>query len=358
MDGFIKLKGDAKKRFLQSKFMYYRRFNFYAILVASLGSTTYFISDCQLFGRFAWETLFQRLFILVPLVAFLIINAKCTNYITMSISSHFMAHMMMWCTIGAIYFLPDKTHASEGFIIMHMVFMITAYASPFWLSTISHGCVFLNIIISHQFNHYENLDIMFSLGLPCYLGIVAVNYVMCGVYYDTYNVKHQLEDSLVMDPLTRVYNRHKLPSIISGRQFIFDNSDTVSILMTDIDFFKQVNDTYGHDKGDLVLSSVANVIKSCTRSNDYIIRWGGEEFVVIMPGCPIQEAQNVAERIRERVANTDNEVCPITISLGVASYDGVNYENAITAADMALYEAKEGGRNRVVCFPTMQAELA
>ena len=349
MNTFLRLTGDARKDFHQSKFMYYRKFNFYVVLVASLASITYFISDCQLFGRFAKETLPSRMFILLPLLVFIIVNAKCTNYIVMSIFSQFMAHMMMWCTIGAIYFLPIKTHASEGFIIMHIVFMASTFASPFWLSTISHCGVFLNIIISHQFNHYENLDIMFSLGLPCMAGIIATNYVMCGVYYDTYTVKHQLEDSLVMDPLTKVYNRHKLPSITSGRQFTFDNTETVSILMTDIDFFKHVNDTYGHDKGDEVLKSVAAVIKSCTRSNDYIIRWGGEEFVVIMPNCPIREAVNVAERIRERVEITENDVCPITVSLGVASYDGVNYENAITEADKALYEAKEGGRNKVVC---------
>lgn len=349
MNSFMQLKGQDKKNFLQSKFMYYRKFNTYVVLFASLASITYFISDCQLFGRFAWETLLQRCFILVPLIAFLIVNAKCTNYFIMSIFSQFMGHMMMWCTIGAIYYLPDKTHASEGFIIMHLVFMALTYAAPFGLSTISHCGVLLNIIISHQFNHYANINIMFSLGLPCLLAIIATNYVMCGVYYDTYTTKHQLEDSLVMDPLTRVYNRHKLPTIVDGRRFTFDHNEHVSILMADIDFFKQVNDTYGHDMGDAVLQSVAKVIKSCTRSNDYIIRWGGEEFVVIMPNCPIEQAVNVAERIRERVADTDNEVCDITVSLGVAKYDGVNYENAIIDADKALYDAKEGGRNRVVC---------
>lgn len=348
MNTYLKLKGEERRNFLQSKFLYYRKFNTYVVFFASLASITYFISDCQLFGRFASETLFQRLFILVPLTIFLIVNVKCTNYLVMSLFSQFMAHMMMWCTIGAIYYLPDKTHASEGFIIMHIVFMACTFASPFWISTISHCCVFLNIIISHQFNHYENISLMFSLGLPCMVGIIATNYVMCGVYYDTYTTKHQLEDSLVMDPLTKVYNRHKLPSIVSGWKFNFDGANAVSVLMADIDFFKHINDTYGHDKGDDVLKSVASVIKSCTRSNDYIIRWGGEEFVVIMPNCPIEQAVNVAERIREKVAITDNDICPVTISLGVASYDGINYENAITAADKALYEAKESGRNRVV----------
>lgn len=349
MDSFMKLKGEDKNSFLQSKFLYYRKFNTYVVLFASLASITYFISDCQLFGRFAKETLLQRMFILVPLTAFLIVNSKCTNYKIMSVFTHFMAHMMMWCTIGAIYFLPIKTHASEGFIIMHLVFLAITYATPFWLSTISHCGVFLNIIISHQFNHYENIDIMFSLGLPCLFAIIATNYVMCGVYFDTYTTKHQLEDSLVMDPLTKVFNRHKLPSITQDGMFIFDNTESVSLLMADIDFFKKVNDTYGHDKGDEVLKTVATVIKSCTRSNDYIIRWGGEEFVVIMPNCPINEAVNVAERIRQKVSVTDNGVCPVTVSLGVASYDMVNYEHGISEADKALYEAKESGRNKVVC---------
>ncbi|MBQ8412787.1 MAG: GGDEF domain-containing protein [Lachnospiraceae bacterium] len=350
MNSFIKLKGDAKRNFLQSKFEYYRKFNTYVVLFASLASITYFISDCQLFGRFAKETIIQRCFILVPLIAFLIVNSRCKNYLIMSIFSQFMGHMMMWCTIGAIYYLPDKTHASEGFIIMHLVFMALTYSAPFGLATISHCGVFLNIFVSHQFNHYANLDIMISLGLPCLLAIIATNYVMCEVYFDTYTTKHQLEDSLVLDPLTRVYNRHKISSITKDGKFNFGNTDVVSILMTDIDFFKQVNDTYGHDNGDIVLKAVANVINSCTRGNDYIVRWGGEEFVVIMPTCPIAEATNVADRIRAKVEATDTGVCPITISIGVAEYDQDNYHNAISQADKALYTAKETGRNKVVCY--------
>ncbi len=349
MDNFLKLREDAKRHFLQSKFEYYRNFNKCVIICASLASITYFVSDCQLFGRFAWETLAQRTCILIPLIIFLIVNKRCKDYFTMSLFTQFMAHAIMWCTIGAIYFLPIKTHASEGFIIMHLVFLATTFACPFWLSTISHCGVITNILISNLFNHYENLDIMMSLGLPCLIGIIATNYVMNGVYYDTYTTKHQLEDSLVLDNLTKAYNRNKLRTIVCDGKFIFSDTDQVSILMADIDFFKKVNDTYGHDKGDIVLQSVAKVITSCTRSNDYVIRWGGEEFVVIMPNCPIKEASNVAERIRQKIEATDNTICPITISIGVAEYNGENYEKSISLADKALYDAKMTGRNRVVC---------
>ncbi len=349
MNSFLKLKGAERKAFLQSKFEYYRTYNTYAVIVSCLASITYFISDCQLFGRFAWETLIPRCFILVPLTIFLIINAKCRNYRVMTVLTELIVHMIMWCTIWAIVYLPDKTHASEGFIIMQLVFLVVSFCAPFELSTISHFLIIANILISNTFNHYTNLDIMLSLGLPCVLGITATNFVLCDVYYDNYTTKHQLEDSLVLDPLTRVYNRHKLSSIVKEGKFTFENNEIVSILMTDIDFFKDVNDTYGHDKGDIVLKNVADVIKSCTRNGDYIFRWGGEEFVVIMPGCPIKQASLVAERIRSNVESSNNGICPITISIGVAAYDQENYQNAITQADKALYTAKQDGRNRVIC---------
>ncbi len=349
MNSFIKLRGKDKHRFLQAKYEYYRTFNTYAVIVSCLASITYFVSDCQLFDRFAKETLLPRTFILLPLALFLIINSKCKNYRIMSILSLLIGHAIMWCTIWAIYYLPIKTHASEGFIIMQLVFLTVSYCAPFQYSLASNLGLIANILISNLFNHYENLDIMLSLGIPCTLGITATSYVMSGVYYDNYITKHQLEDSLVMDPLTQVYNRNKMPSITKEGKFTFENNVCVSILMTDIDYFKKVNDTYGHDKGDIILKTVAAIIKSCTRSGDYIIRWGGEEFVIIMPNCPINEAVNVAERIRKNVEDNKNPITPITISLGVAKYDNENYKNGISEADKALYEAKHSGRNKVVC---------
>lgn len=350
MNSFLKLKGADRKAFLESKFEYYRTYNTYAIIVSCLASITYFISDCQIFGRFAIETLIPRCFILIPLAIFVIVNYKCRNYKIITLFSELMVHMIMWCTIWAIVYLPDKTHASEGFIIMQLVFLVVSFCSSFELSTFSHSLIFADILISNTFNHYENLDIMLSLGIPCLLGITATNFVLCGVYYDNYTTKHQLEDSLVLDPLTKAYNRHKLPSIVKEGKFTFEKNDSVSILMTDIDWFKSVNDTHGHDQGDVVLKNVAEVIKSCTRGGDYIFRWGGEEFVVIMPGCPIKEASLVAERIRSNVESSNNGICPITISIGVAQYDQENYQNAISQADKALYTAKQSGRNKIVCF--------
>lgn len=350
MNAFLKLHGEERRSFLQSKFDYYRKINIYTVILACLASVTYFISDCQLFERFARETLIPRFSILIPMLIFILINAKSRDYRVITIASQIIAHMIMWCTIWAIYYLPIKIHASEGFIIMHLIFLALAFSAPFGYCTISHFLLIFDILISNLFNHYENLDIMLSLGIPCVLAITACNYVMCSSYYDNYIIRKKMEASLVIDPLTGVYNRNIMTNITKDNLFTFVRSKAISILMVDIDWFKKVNDTYGHDKGDIVLKAVTTVIQNCTRGGDYTIRWGGEEFIVIMPNCIIQEASLVAERIRNNIIEYDNTVCPITVSVGVSEYDNVNYENAIHQADKALYVAKQTGRNKVVCY--------
>lgn len=118
----------------------------------------------------------------------------------------------------------------------------------------------------------------------------------------------------------------------------------------DIDYFKQVNDKLGHEAGDKVLMYLAQQLKSLVRSTDYIIRWGGEEFLILMPGCEINQAVRVAEKIRESVEEGENEVCKITLSIGVAAYEGGDYHDVIKKADEAMYQAKKGGRNQVVLY--------
>ena len=116
--------------------------------------------------------------------------------------------------------------------------------------------------------------------------------------------------------------------------------------MFDIDHFKHVNDTYGHIKGDVVLKELTRRVGIYIKERDYIIRWGGEEFLVILTDTPLEKARALAEKMREDVARSDNGVCPITISIGVSKYKD-SYKEALDAADHALYRAKNLGRNRV-----------
>ena len=157
--------------FYQSKYEYYKSLILWIIIISSLAEVSYFISDCQLFDRFAYETLLPRCAILLPMTLFIIINKKCNKYKTMIPLAYFVVHCAMWCTIWSIYYLPIKMHASEGFIIMHLMFLAIGLCAPPKYSLFYHSMVMVNIILSYPFNRYENLDMMISLGLPCLIGI-------------------------------------------------------------------------------------------------------------------------------------------------------------------------------------------
>ena len=128
----------------------------------------------------------------------------------------------------------------------------------------------------------------------------------------------------------------------------------VSVLALDVDFFKNVNDTYGHDAGDRVLQELAGRIRASVRSSDLACRSGGEEFVIVLPGADAQTAERVGERIRKTVAAKPFLAAPgchltVTVSLGVAGLISVEDtpEDLLKRADQALYRAKREGRNRV-----------
>jgi diguanylate cyclase len=156
------------------------------------------------------------------------------------------------------------------------------------------------------------------------------------------------------DPLTRVLNRRYLTVIMQRENDISATQNTkYAVLFVDLDHFKQVNDTYGHDTGDRVLSQVAEQIRDLVRPCDFIFRYGGEEFLVLLPNVTEQQALNAAERIRKSVEGKmlvlDSGIIKVTTSIGLSIYDGqTDYQQVIKLADDALYQAKNMGRNQVV----------
>jgi diguanylate cyclase (GGDEF)-like protein/PAS domain S-box-containing protein len=163
-----------------------------------------------------------------------------------------------------------------------------------------------------------------------------------------------LQKQAVTDELTGLPNRREFLEVTEK---ILKSSEQLSVLMLDIDFFKKVNDTYGHDAGDEVLRALAKVGMSATRSMDLFARWGGEEFVVALPGADVEQARAIAEKLREAIEKQDfrhewriEQAIPFTVSIGVATRaPGEHDLDAIMKrADQALYKAKGQGRNRVV----------
>jgi len=168
--------------------------------------------------------------------------------------------------------------------------------------------------------------------------------------------REEMKRLAITDGLTHLYNRRYF-SEISRDIFRIAHRDhkALSVIMLDIDHFKRVNDTYGHQAGDEVIRELAAILQAQKRESDIVCRYGGEEFVILLPETETEGAKKVAEKIRRSVMDhpvsagegTDIE---FTVSLGVAEVDHPNdrsIEEALSRADDALYEAKENGRNRV-----------
>jgi diguanylate cyclase (GGDEF)-like protein len=166
----------------------------------------------------------------------------------------------------------------------------------------------------------------------------------------------QLYDASVTDALTGAHNREHLDTQLrSELSFARRHKADVSLAFFDVDHFKKVNDTYGHQGGDAVLVSLANAIRGMIRNEDVFARYGGEEFALILRGIDGNGAAIVGERLRERVeamrVNFEGRVLTVTVSVGCASFaelDEKTPEALVSTADKRLYAAKHAGRNRVI----------
>jgi len=178
---------------------------------------------------------------------------------------------------------------------------------------------------------------------------------------DVSQIKAYEEDLQILantDSLTRLYNRRQLyPMMQKDLDRAVRRKVPFSVLLIDIDHFKKFNDTYGHAGGDLLLVGFADKMRSSLRQMDSAFRFGGEEFVVLLPETTGQAATIPAERFRQRIADSwfsmppDSQPVSVTVSVGIAGYrDGNTLDDVIRHADLAMYAAKSGGRNRVVNF--------
>ena len=173
-------------------------------------------------------------------------------------------------------------------------------------------------------------------------------------------LQEQLREQAVRDSLTGCYNRHTLNEMLVRETSRANRKNkTVGLMMLDIDHFKQVNDTYGHVSGDRILQLIGGNLRLWVRVEDMVFRYGGEEFLVVLPEISLQSITERAESIRSRLAEVQYPVTSgapvyITVSIGVALYPfhGEDINQVLESADQALYAAKHGGRNTVCVWNT------
>ncbi|QPC47833.1 sensor domain-containing diguanylate cyclase [Mangrovibacillus cuniculi] len=204
----------------------------------------------------------------------------------------------------------------------------------------------------------KDLSILKEL-LPTYWVLSLLGGV-ASVFYVDYLIRSQelmlkYKNESTVDFLTGLNNVRAFDLQLNNLMYTAEEKkEDLSILMIDIDYFKKVNDTYGHKAGDLVLAQLGEILRKTTRSVDTVSRNGGEEFSVLLPDCHVERAEEIAERIRETVEAasftiSDHKKLSITISVGVSSYPQIveNGDDLVRYADQALYKAKRLGRNRV-----------
>lgn len=204
-------------------------------------------------------------------------------------------------------------------------------------------------------------DISYALD-PTYLVYAVMAAVIGGAISEmlyrsnivTFKATKQLEVSALTDVLTGLMNRRAMDEQLKVEKArCLRHDSNFAIIMADLDEFKAINDRYGHEIGDEVLKELAHRMSGAIRGEDRLARWGGEEFLVLIPGGDRESAQLVAERIREAVGASPFETSAVylsaTVSLGVAVYHGDEHlEQVVSRADAAMYDAKRNGRNRAV----------
>lgn len=213
------------------------------------------------------------------------------------------------------------------------------------------------LIVEQHENEAESLiknTLLINLGIGLVISIIII--VLVNLIIASYQQK--LEAMATTDKLTGLANRHVFDMLFQQAYSQSKRSKSrLSAIMCDIDYFKEVNDQYGHPTGDAVLKTLAQSIKNSLRESDIIFRWGGEEFLIILPESDIDVACNVAEKIRKQIEHLEitfsQKSIHVTISMGVATMSEFETANeVIMYSDKALYAAKEKGRNRVETYNT------
>lgn len=205
--------------------------------------------------------------------------------------------------------------------------------------------------------HYKNLNTLLKRDVG--LVVASLDYLtnIACVLNEPKIIEEDKSDILseiaTIDELTELYIRD-IFDVVLAKEISESNRShrTLSLLMVDIDDFKKVNDTYGHQQGDEVLKSIGKLLNENIREMDMAARYGGEELVVIMPNTTIDEASKIANRIREDISKLKFDKFSVTVSIGVSHTceDITNGVDLIKTADEALYKAKKSGKNKVVKY--------
>lgn len=210
-----------------------------------------------------------------------------------------------------------------------------------------------NLIVLYKDDTIKFIDLIF-----CFIVVFLLTFITIKKVMNAYNnkieelniISKEMEKLATTDPLTGLLNRRKMYQELDNR--LLDIS--FAIILLDIDYFKNINDNYGHNCGDFILVELSHLLKESLEKDDLICRWGGEEFLIILPNTDVATAKVIMEEIKlkisKKVYDYDNKKISITITAGISLHENNSIDISLANADKALYNGKSSGRNRVVVF--------
>ncbi|XID95249.1 diguanylate cyclase domain-containing protein [Paenibacillaceae bacterium WGS1546] len=265
---------------------------------------------------------------------FVVMSANVQEMIGAAFSKDYGFCGVMWSTKEPIILSDYSSATPVSSQLMDVTSSRSLLAAPLLLNGEVIGAV---MVTKREANHFSYDNYKLLQVLSAHLGLAISNATLHA----------EVRRMVITDNLTGLYARHYLNERI-GRKQLRDSSG--SLIVVDIDHFKKINDTYGHQVGDDILIQVSEIIRTSIRDSDIAARWGGEELAIYLPLLSLEQTEKVAERIRQRVENETNP--QVTVSCGISEWrladDRISVESLFYKADMALYEAKHHGRNCVV----------
>ncbi|WP_052090642.1 GGDEF domain-containing protein [Desulfosporosinus sp. HMP52] len=259
-----------------------------------------------------------------------------------------------------LFFIIVFVYETSHFLIQAFAINVIIFGVFFLIPNILHYRIFIALYTLAGF-----LVVTMSKYTPAFTELIAIySYLLIAIFINTISVyslgkymrldyvyKQYFKELSTKDPLTNTYNRLKFNESLSSEiELAKRYGNTFSLIMFDIDHFKNFNDKKGHSFGDKILVEVSNLVKESIRGVDIFARWGGEEFVILLPHTVSDEATALAERLRRAIYKESlKKEIPLTCSFGVTSfYNHDNHDVIMERVDRALYKAKGSGRNVVV----------
>ena len=348
----VSIAKDKRNDFYQSKYDHFKFLVLWVIVISCVIEMTFFVSDCSAALGFSENTLLTRFLIIVPLGIYIFAFKHVSSYKIMVPFSYVMIHACMLSVVWTSYYISNVQNLREGFLVLQLMFLIVGIASPKTYHCIFHILLIGDMILASTFNNFNGIDTMISLDGASLIAVCAFEFIFENAYAEMYNTQKKLEDVALHDQLTGAFNRSKL-----NMMCMEDTSEltlrNAGFILLDINEFKKINESFGHDTGDQIIKELYKIIKVCTRGDDVCIRMGGEQFLIIVPNQGLARTKEIGERIRTHVANKKDAPCTFKISVGTTIYKGGDYHVAINLADKALKFAKENDVDLVVAYEDM-----